>query len=172
MKHAQTLKLSCLVALLFLTHAYAMGIGWVLRNGEVNEQRAAVKAMKSRVASLEEESEFWERNARAAKLSILRNRLRIVEVSAYSASKAECDTDPHIAASSQPPRPGTVAVSRDLFDMGWTFGKKVYLKGLGPYVINDVMNSRHQLRVDVFMDHKRAAKEFGTRTMEAILIMS
>ena len=169
MKPAQILKLACIVALLFASHTYAVRLGWVLRDGEVTVQRATVTALEQRVELLEIEREFWQRSARAAQETIVRSRRRIVEVSAYSARNAECDADPHIAASIKPPRPGTVAVSRDLFNMGWTFGKRVYLKGLGPYVINDVMNQRYRMRVDVFMDHNRAAREFGVQTTEAIL---
>ena len=141
----------------------------MLRDGEVAVQRATVRGLEQWAEGLEIENEFWQRRARATQKTIIRSRQRIVEVSAYSASQAECDADPHVAASLQPPRPGTVAVSRDLFNMGWTFGKRVYLKGLGPYIINDVMNQRYQMRVDVFIDHKRAAMEFGVRTTEAIL---
>jgi 3D (Asp-Asp-Asp) domain-containing protein len=166
---AQTLKLAFIVALLFASHAYALRLGWVLRDDEVTMQREMVRAWEHRSQQLETESEFWQQRARAAHETIIRSRQRIVDVSAYSGSKSECDADPHIAASLQPPRPGTVAVSRDLFNMGWTFGKRVYLIGLGPYIINDVMHQRYQMRVDVFMDHKRAAKEFGVRTTEAIL---
>jgi 3D (Asp-Asp-Asp) domain-containing protein len=169
LKPSQTLKLAFIVALLFASHAYALRLGWVLRDDEVTVQRETVRAWEQRAELLETESEFWQQRARAANQTIIRGKQRIVEVTAYTASKAECDADPHITASLQPPRPGTVAVSRDLFNMGWTFGKRVYLIGLGPYIINDVMNQRYQMRVDVFMDHKRAAKEFGVRTTEAIL---
>jgi 3D (Asp-Asp-Asp) domain-containing protein len=168
-KPAQTLKLAFIVALLFASHVYAMKLGWALRDGEVNVLRTMVRGLEQRAEGLEIESKFWQRRARTAQATIIRTRQRIVEVSAYTASKDECDSDPHIAASLEPPRPGTVAVSRDLFNMGWTFGKRVYLKGLGPYTINDVMNQRYEMRVDVFIDHKRAAKEFGVRTTEAIL---
>ncbi|MEW6663600.1 MAG: hypothetical protein AB1512_00095 [Thermodesulfobacteriota bacterium] len=169
MKPAQVLKLAFIVALLFGSHAYAVRLGWVLRDGEWNVQQATVRALEQRVDLLETEREFWQWSARAAQGTILRNRQRIVEVRAYSARKEECDEDPHIAASFKPPKPGTVAVSPDLFKMGWTFGKRVYLKGLGPYIINDVMNQRHRMRVDVFIDHKDAAREFGVQTTEAIL---
>jgi 3D (Asp-Asp-Asp) domain-containing protein len=168
-KPAQILKLAFIVALLFTSHAYALRLGWVFRDSEMAVQRATIRGLEQRAEGLEIESKFWERRARAARQTIIRSRQRIVEVSAYSASQDECDADPHIAASLEPPRPGTVAVSRDLFSMGWTFGKKVYLKGLGPYIINDVMNQRYRMRVDVFIDHKRSAKEFGVRTTEAIL---
>lgn len=170
MKPSQALKLFFIVALLFATHVYAVRLGWVLRDGESALQRATVDALKQHVELLEIDRGFWQRSARVAQEAIRRNRQRVVEVSAYSARKKECDPDPHITASSRPPRPGTVAVSRDLFDMGWTFGKRVYLKGLGQYVINDVMNRRYQMRVDVFMDHNRAAKKFGVQTTQAILM--
>jgi 3D (Asp-Asp-Asp) domain-containing protein len=169
-KPTQTLKRAPIVALLFSTHVCALLLGLEFRDHKVDRQQATVNALEQRVELLKDESQFWQRSARAAQETILRSRQRVVEVSAYSASKEECDVDPQIAASMQPPRPGTVAVSRDLFDMGWTFGKRVYLKGMGPYIINDVMNHRYQMRVDVFIDHKRAAKEFGVRTTEAILL--
>jgi 3D (Asp-Asp-Asp) domain-containing protein len=159
-----------MVALLCFTYLGVLLLGRELREYKVDRQRAKISALEQRVVLLQDEIQFWQRSARAAQETLLRSRKRIVEVSAYTASKEECDADPQVAASMQPPKPGTVAVSRDLFDMGWTFGKKVYLKGMGPYIINDVMNHRHQMRVDVFMDHKRAAKEFGVRTTEAILL--
>lgn len=169
LKSAHKHKLAWVFALLFSSHAYALWLGWAFQDGELTVQKAMVSALEERAEHLETDREFWKLNARVAHETIRRSKQRVVEVSAYTASKEECDADPHIAASIQPPRPGTVAVSRDLFDMGWTFGKRVYLKGLGPYVINDVMNQRYQMRVDVFIDHKRAAREFGVRTTEAIL---
>ena len=39
-------------------------------------------------------------------------------------------------------RQGTIAVSRDLFDQGWVFGRKVRIEGLGIFEINDLMNKR------------------------------
>jgi len=168
-KPSRNLKRALVIALLFASHAYVLWLGWVLQDVEVTAQKDMIAALEQRSELLQTESEFWHQRARAARESIRRRKQRIVEVSAYTASEAECDRDPHVTASLQPPRPGTVAVSRDLFSMGWTFGRRVYLKGLGPYIINDVMNERYNMRVDVFMDHKRAAKEFGVRTTEAIL---
>lgn len=163
MKPTRKFKLALLIALIFTSHFYALELGWNFRGPEV-------RALEQKVELLRKESRLWQRSARESQEIILRSRQRIVDVSAYSATKAECDDDPHIAASMRPPRPGTAAVSRDLFNMGWTFGKRIYLNGMGSYVINDVMNSRHQMRVDVFIDHKRAAREFGVRTTEAMLL--
>ena len=170
MKTTQTLKRAFIVALLCSTYVCVLLLGRELREYKVDRQRAKISSLERRVELLQDEIQFWQRSAWAAQETILRGRKRIVEVSAYTASKEECDADPQITASMQPPKPGTVAVSRDLFDMGWTFGKRVYLKGMGPYIINDVMSHRYQMRVDVFMDHKRAAREFGVRTTEAILL--
>jgi 3D (Asp-Asp-Asp) domain-containing protein len=52
-------------------------------------------------------------------------------------------------ASGLKPTPGTVAVSRDLFRDGWTFGKKVYIPQYGIYVIQDLTHQRLEQRVDV-----------------------
>jgi phage FluMu protein Com len=58
-------------------------------------------------------------------------------------------------------REGTVAVSRDLFWAGWTFGRRVYIEGHGVFEINDLMNQRYERRVDVFQWSKEKAKAFG-----------
>ena len=165
----RTLKRILVGMALAASWIWAVNLGWILRDGDVASKGATIRALDQRVGLVEEERDFWRNRALGAHETILRTRQRIVEVTAYTASRSECDRDPHIAASMQAPRPGTVAVSRDLFDMGWTFGKRVYLKGLGPYTINDVMNERYQMRVDVFMGHRRQAREFGVRTTEAIL---
>ncbi len=93
-----------------------------------------------------------------------------VHVTAYSASKRQCDDDPLIAASMRKVKAGTIAVSRDLFQQGWVFGKKVHLEGLGVFEINDLMNKRYEKRIDVFMWEEAEAKEFGVRTANAALL--
>src|SRR5690606_12203241 len=51
---------------------------------------------------------------------------RAVTLTAYTARSRECDETPHVTAMMVKPRPGrTIAVSRDLFDDGWTFGRSV-----------------------------------------------
>jgi 3D (Asp-Asp-Asp) domain-containing protein len=52
-------------------------------------------------------------------------------------------------ASGVKPRPGHVAVSRDLFKQGWTFGKRVYIPQMGIYKIEDLTHRRLNKRVDV-----------------------
>lgn len=93
-----------------------------------------------------------------------------VHITAYSPSKRQCDEDPLIAASMRKVKAGTIAVSRDLFQQGWVFGKKVHLEGLGVYEINDLMNKRYEKRIDVFMWEESQAREFGVRTAYAALL--
>lgn len=95
-----------------------------------------------------------------------------VTVTAYTPSKNECDTDPHITASMQNVRAGTVAVSRDLFEKGWVFGKKVYITGLGIYEISDLMHKKHTNKIDIFMWNKKDALSFGRKKTMAALISS
>jgi 3D (Asp-Asp-Asp) domain-containing protein len=88
------------------------------------------------------------------------------KVTVTSYSQAE-----NLTASLKSVRTGTVAVSRDLHDKGWTFGKKIYLKGLGVFVINDLMNKRFTNRIDVFNWKEEDAKKFGIKTVIASLIV-
>jgi 3D (Asp-Asp-Asp) domain-containing protein len=91
-------------------------------------------------------------------------------VTAYSPTKDQCDSDPHITASMLPVKEGTIAVSRDLFESGWVFGKTVYIKGLGIFEIRDLMNERYTNRADVFMWKRKAANKFGKKTLTVALL--
>lgn len=94
----------------------------------------------------------------------------IVTVTAYSAEPSQTDSDPDIAASMRRVRPGTVAVSRDLFDKGWVFGRKVRIEGLGIYVINDLMAARHGNSIDIFIGNAQQCQAFGKRRVHAALL--
>ncbi len=93
-----------------------------------------------------------------------------VTVTAYTPTVDQTDEDPMIAASMRKVRPGTVAVSRDLFDQGWVFGKKIRIEGMGIYEINDLMNPRYSRRVDVFMWDEKKAQAFGKRQTRVALL--
>lgn len=93
-----------------------------------------------------------------------------VTVTAYNPVEEQTDSDPLIAASMRKVREGTVAVSRDLFDQGWVFGKKIRIEGLGIFEINDLMNKRYTKRVDVFMWDEGQARKFGKRKIKAALL--
>jgi 3D (Asp-Asp-Asp) domain-containing protein len=94
----------------------------------------------------------------------------LVTVTAYNNDPAQTDSDPDIAASMRRVKPGTIAVSRDLFDRGWVFGRKVRLEGLGIYEINDLMAARHNRAVDIFLYSNSQAQAFGKRHIKAALL--
>jgi 3D (Asp-Asp-Asp) domain-containing protein len=94
----------------------------------------------------------------------------LVTVTAYNSEVTQTDADPDIAASMRRVRPGTIAVSRDLFDRGWVFGRKVRLEGLGIYVINDLMAARHGNAVDIYIGSPQKAQAFGKRRIRAALL--
>ena len=91
-------------------------------------------------------------------------------VTSYSPHREQTDRDPHVAASMRKVREGTIAVSRDLFWAGWTFGRRVYIEGHGVFEINDLMNERFERRIDVFRWDKGKAKAFGLVTARAALL--
>ncbi|SKA97758.1 3D (Asp-Asp-Asp) domain-containing protein [Paucidesulfovibrio gracilis DSM 16080] len=97
-------------------------------------------------------------------------RVKTVTVTAYNPHEDQCDADPLVAASMRKVRTGTIAVSRDLFDQGWVFGKKVRIEGLGIFEINDLMNKRFSRSVDVFMWDESQALSFGRRQARAALL--
>lgn len=105
-------------------------------------------------------------------VEILNNKIvaKKLTVTAYSATKKECDSDPKITASMSKVKPGTIAVSRDLFEQGWVFGKKVYIENHGIYTINDLMNKKHSERIDVFIGHKKKANSFGKKELIVALL--
>jgi 3D (Asp-Asp-Asp) domain-containing protein len=96
---------------------------------------------------------------------------RAVTLTAYTARSRECDETPNKTAMMVKPRPGrTIAVSRDLFDDGWTFGRSVYIAGYGVFVIEDLMHKRHSRRIDILMGTTREANRFGKISGQAVLI--
>ncbi len=99
-------------------------------------------------------------------------RIKEVTLTAYSPTHGECDPDPTTTASMTKVRSGIVAVSRDLFDQGWVFGKKVYVKGHGIYEIADLMHKRYSSRVDIFVPDTNEAKRFGVKQVKVALLAS
>jgi len=95
---------------------------------------------------------------------------RTLTVTAYSPQKKQTDETPHYTATNNRVRPGIIAVSRDLFDRGWVFGKKVYIKSLGVFTIDDLMHQRKKNQVDVFMFDTNEALEFGRQTRDVYLL--
>ena len=95
---------------------------------------------------------------------------RTLTVTAYSPERNQTDDTPNITATNNRVRPGIVAVSRDLFDKGWVFGKKVYIKGMGIFTIDDLMHQRKRNQVDIFMPDTSQALEFGRQQRDVYLL--
>lgn len=116
-----------------------------------------------RVVELEEE---------VARLKgIIKNKNTVsVDVTAYTASVDECDSTPNETAFLTKPFIGSIAISRDLLDMGWSPGMKVYIYGRGIFVINDLMNKRFKKRIDIFVGTKKQAIKIGKTQTKATLV--
>ncbi len=69
-----------------------------------------------------------------------------------------------ITASGRRPRPGMIALSRDVERLlGVRFGDRVQLVGLGTYVFEDRMPWYWHRRVDVYLPPKARALDFGIK---------
>jgi len=119
-----------------------------------------------RIQALDEERQELARQV----AELEKMKIKDVTVTAYSPTETECGPEPHVTASMVKARPGIVAVSRDLFDQGWVFGKKVYVKGHGIFEIADLMSKRHTQRVDIFFPDTEEARRFGVKQVKVALL--
>ena len=90
-----------------------------------------------------------------------------VTATAYTSSVRETDSTPFLAAWGNTLKPGmkSIAVSRDLLELGLTNNTKVRIEGLeGDYLVLDKMNKRWEKKIDIYMgtDVKKA-REWGKR---------
>jgi len=89
------------------------------------------------------------------------NEQRLVKATAYNAEASQTDDTPDICAWGDKVRPGIIAISRDLEKLGLTRGKEVEVEGLGTFVVLDRMHKRKTNQIDIFMESKQDALEFG-----------
>ena len=81
------------------------------------------------------------------------------QITSYTSSYRETDSDPHINATMRTPIAGlSCAVSRDL--IAW-LGGWIYIEGLGVFRVDDVMNARHRQSVDLYKGTTEEAMQFG-----------
>jgi len=81
-----------------------------------------------------------------------------VTATAYTSSTKETDATPSLAAwrNKLSPTVPSIAVSRDLLDIGLTNGMKVRIKGLkGEFLVLDKMNKRWKNKIDIYMGNNR-----------------
>ena len=152
------------VTSLFFTVVTAL-VGFAVHNGTRLQISAGYEA---RISALSEERQTLTRQVAELKSMWVRE----VTVTAYSPTAEECGPDPLTTASMTKPRPGMVAVSRDLFDEGWVFGKKVYVKGHGVFEIADLMSKRYTERMDIFFPSTDQARRFGKKQVTVALLAS
>ncbi len=86
---------------------------------------------------------------------------RTLTITAYSSTVDQTDSTPFETACMTEPAIWTVAVSQDLYDMGWTCGKCVDIHGVGILCINDKMHHRKKNQLDVWVRSRGQAKRFG-----------
>lgn len=92
----------------------------------------------------------------------------VLTITAYTVDKNECDPTPDKTAINTKPIPGyTVAVSRDL---SYMLGREIWIEGLGVWHVNDVMNKRHESRIDIVVKNKEVAKAWGKRERRVVLL--
>ncbi len=88
-----------------------------------------------------------------------------VTASAYTSSVGETDSTPNLAAWGDILEPGmkSIAVSRDLLEMGLTHNQEVRIEGFdGTYRVLDKMNKRWKKKIDIYMGNDvKAARQWG-----------
>jgi len=96
---------------------------------------------------------------------------KLLTVTAYtSVELREFPEQQLLTASLSKPKEGAIAVSRDLFKQGWVFGKKVYIKNHGVFVITDLMGNSKIKSVDIYMNDQDRALQFGKKQIEVVLL--
>ena len=113
-----------------------------------------------------------ERQRLAQQRASLRDiQIKDVTLTAYSPRIIECGPNPTTTASMTKVRPGIIAVSWDLYEQGWVFGKKVYVQGHGVFEIADLMHKRFKDRMDIFFPKTEDARRFGVQQATATLLL-
>jgi 3D (Asp-Asp-Asp) domain-containing protein len=95
-----------------------------------------------------------------------------VVATAYNATRAQTDNDPHIGAwgdhLARVKGARVIAVSPDLLKKGLRRGQRVRIHGLkGEFVVMDKMPRRWKNRIDIFMNKDiHAARQWGKRRVK------
>jgi 3D (Asp-Asp-Asp) domain-containing protein len=95
-------------------------------------------------------------------------RFQSIDVTAYTSSRSETDSSPNLTASNTTPKPGTIALSRDLlrtFTPGapFDFGDKVLIPGVGVFEAHDTMHPRWKEKADIWFTTEKKARAWGHR---------
>ncbi|MBN2171185.1 MAG: 3D domain-containing protein [Candidatus Krumholzibacteriota bacterium] len=96
-----------------------------------------------------------------------------VTVTGYSSTRDQCDADPLITASNKRVRPGIIALSRDMLrrynpEAPFHWGDRVYIPGVGEFVVEDSMNARYTRRADIWFPSRTRAAQWGVRELKLV----
>lgn len=102
-------------------------------------------------------------------ITIEKENVLKVTATAYTSAVCQTDRTPYLAAWNNKLKPNvkSIAVSRDLLDLGLSNGSKIHIDGLkGSYTVLDKMNKRWKKKIDIYMgcDLQRALR-WGKRTV-------
>ena len=94
-------------------------------------------------------------------------RFQSIEVTAYTSCRSETDSTPDLTASNTTPKPGTIALSRDLlrtFTPGapFDFGDKLLIPGVGVFEAHDTMHPRWKGKADIWFTSQAKGARVGT----------
>jgi 3D (Asp-Asp-Asp) domain-containing protein len=96
------------------------------------------------------------------------HRFLMVTVTGYTSRNGAAEERTPLTAVSRLPRPGTIALSRDLlrnFTPGapFSFGDRVVIPGMGIYVVEDTMHPRWTHKADIWFTDGATARRWGNR---------
>ncbi len=99
-----------------------------------------------------------------------------VTITSYRAVPSQTDSTPNLTATGEHVTLGGIAASQDLLcghkSPGHSrgaclkslhYGDHVYVEGFGIFRVNDCMNARHRMAVDIFVRTKSEERQIGTR---------
>ena len=91
-----------------------------------------------------------------------------IDVTAYTSTVEECDSDPFITADGSRVRDGIIAAN--FLPFGTKFRVPEYF-GDKIFTVHDRMNSRYGVRIDIWTERKADAKKFGVKKAALIEIV-
>ena len=149
-----------------------LGIGWgttlsslYVWNNQPDHSQEQIKELQLRIVKTEDHLWYIHKLLDSYRL----NMEYIVDLSAYTARREECDDDPtNTAIMERPVSNWTVAVSHDLKHL---LGKRVYIKGFGVRRVNDLMNGRFTRKIDILVPTVKRAREIGIQTNVRMVVL-
>ena len=94
----------------------------------------------------------------------------MVNVSAYNSLESQTDSVPNVAAWGDTLKPGmkSIAVSRDLLEMGLDYNTHVIIEGLeGIHLVKDKMHPKWKQKIDIYMgEDVKKAREWGRKKLK------